>query len=349
MLSKSIRVVLPLKGDKTVIVVMDFVNSFAKCLCYYLSMKFIRCFLLALTFALLSATHAQDGCPPEPTLPAPAELAALQKSAKDRGFLWRVTKDGRASYLYGTIHVSKLEWAFPGPQLVKAVLQTDAVAFELNPTDPDTLRVLGQGMQDTSAQPLPAALQARVARQAQAICVPEANIKTLRPEFQLVTLSVFAMKKQGIHPGYGADAVIAGMANSSKRTIEALETAADQVKALQAGSRADALAMLDEGLAQLENGTAQTLLAKLAQAWADSDYNTISSYATWCNCMNTDKERAEMRRMLDDRNVLMAQRIDALHTQGLTIFTAVGTLHMIGPTGLPALMQQRGYVVEKVF
>lgn len=312
-------------------------------------MKFLPNFLIFVIAALLSTAHAQDGCPPAPTMPTAADIAVLQKSAKDRGFLWRITKEGRASYLYGTIHVSKLDWVFPGPRLVQAVLQTDVVALELNVTDPDTLRLLGQGMQDTSAQPLPAALEARVARQALASCVPAAQIKTLRPEFQIYTLSALALKKQGVDPTYGADTVIAGMATSTNRTIEALETATDQVNAMQAGSRAEALAMLEEGLAQLENGTAQALLTKLAQAWADSDYNTMNSYASWCNCMNTDKERADMKRMLDDRNLPMAQRIDALHTQGLNIFTAVGTLHMIGPTGLPVLMQQRGFVVERVF
>ncbi len=312
-------------------------------------MKFLPNFIVVVLAVLLSTAHAQDGCPPPPTMPTAAEIAVLQKSAKDRGFLWRITKDGRASYLYGTIHLSKLDWAFPGPRLVQAVLQTDAVALELNPTDPDTLRQLNQGMQDTTAQPLPAALEARVARQAQASCIPAAQVKTLRPEFQIITLSVLALKKQGIDPTYGADAVIAGMATATKRTIEALETATDQIKTMQVGSRAEAIAMLEEGLAQLEDGTAQTLLTKLAQAWADSDYNTMSSYASWCNCMNTDKERADMKRILDDRNLPTAQRINAMHSQGLNIFTAVGALHMIGPTGLPALMQQRGYVVERVF
>jgi uncharacterized protein len=56
-----------------------------------------------------------------------------------------------------------------------------------------------------------------------------------------------------------------------------------------------------------------------------------------------------MKRLLNDRNLPMAERIDTLHSQGRKVFTAIGTLHMISPTGLPALMQKRGYVVEKVF
>ncbi len=312
-------------------------------------MKFIQYFLVALTFALLSAAHALDGCPPEPTLPTPAELAALQKSAKDRGFLWRITKDGRASYLYGTIHVSKLEWALPGPQLLQALKQSDIVALELNPIDPVTAKQLGQGILDKTGLELPAALEARVARQAVASCLPAAQIKTLLPEFQIITLTVSALKRQGIDPSYGADSVIAGVASSTKKPIEALETVADQIKLIRADNQIEALTAVEEGLVQLEDGSAQTMMTKLAQAWADSDYNTISSYATWCNCMNTDKERADVKRTLDDRNLPMAERINTLHSQGRNVFTAVGTLHMIGPMGLPALMQHRGYVVKKVF
>jgi uncharacterized protein YbaP (TraB family) len=30
------------------------------------------------------------------------------------------------------------------------------------------------------------------------------------------------------------------------------------------------------------------------------------------------------------------------------VFAAVGALHMTGPLGLPQLMQQRGYTVERI-
>ena len=52
--------------------------------------------------------------------------------------------------------------------------------------------------------------------------------------------------------------------------------------------------------------------------------------------------------MLDERNPLMADKIDALHAGGQSVFTAVGSLHMIGPQGLPTLMAKRGYRVERV-
>jgi uncharacterized protein len=55
-----------------------------------------------------------------------------------------------------------------------------------------------------------------------------------------------------------------------------------------------------------------------------------------------------MKRALDDRNPALAEHIDALHQSGKQVFAAVGSLHMFGPLGLPALMAKRGYRVERV-
>ena len=63
--------------------------------------------------------------------PTPEQIQAAQRDARDRGFLWRISKDGRSSYLYGTLHVGKLDWAFPGPRLAEALRDTDALAVEI--------------------------------------------------------------------------------------------------------------------------------------------------------------------------------------------------------------------------
>jgi len=48
------------------------------------------------------------------------------------------------------------------------------------------------------------------------------------------------------------------------------------------------------------------------------------------------------------RNPPMATSIEALHAAGRRIFVGVGILHMVGDTGLPRLLQQRGFTVERV-
>ena len=44
----------------------------------------------------------------------------------------------------------------------------------------------------------------------------------------------------------------------------------------------------------------------------------------------------------------MVDRIVQWHGQGRSPFVAVGTLHMVGPLGLPTLLKARGFQVERV-
>ena len=83
----------------------------------------------------------------------------------DRGFLWRLQKDGRSSWLYGTLHVARLEWVFPGPLLTRALRQADTIALELDMLDPQIRERLLTPPADARPVALPQALSERLARQ----------------------------------------------------------------------------------------------------------------------------------------------------------------------------------------
>jgi uncharacterized protein YbaP (TraB family) len=59
-------------------------------------------------------------------------------------------------------------------------------------------------------------------------------------------------------------------------------------------------------------------------------------------------EREAYARLVDGRNPGMVDAIERLHAD-LSVFVAVGSLHMVGPQGLPALLKARGFVVTRVF
>ena len=101
-------------------------------------------------------------------------------------------------------------------------------------------------------------------------------------------------------------------------------------------------------LVELETGKGRLLVTRISQVWADGRFKELQRYEHWCDCLNTENDRAVNKRMIDERNPVMAARIDAMHAQGKTVFAAVGSLHMIGKLGLPVIMAQRGYAVERV-
>ncbi|RRD57179.1 TraB/GumN family protein [Comamonadaceae bacterium OH2545_COT-014] len=89
-------------------------------------------------------------------------------------------------------------------------------------------------------------------------------------------------------------------------------------------------------------------MRQLADAWAHGDLARLERYPEWCQCMDTEADRARMARLLQARNGPMAERFAALHAEGQRVFLAVGALHMTGPQGMPALLRARGFSVRRV-
>lgn len=153
---------------------------------------------------------------------------------------------------------------------------------------------------------------------------------------------------EGLDASYAIDAVLAGIGHGAKKNMVSLETPEAQLQMLQMQTSEETISYVEDGLAELESGRARASFKRIAKVWADADYAGLAHYEEWCDCLNTADEREEMKRLLDERNPNLADRIDALHASGKRVFAAVGSLHMFGPLGLPTLMEKRGYRVERV-
>jgi uncharacterized protein YbaP (TraB family) len=316
----------------------------------HFTLKTIRPGLFVLLLAL--APHAPAGsgtaCPPAAQQPAPAAMQEAALDASDRGFLWRISKDGRTSFLYGTLHVAKFGWMFPGPGVMQAVSATDTVALELDIMDADIQGRMARGMAAAPGTALPAPLAQRMRRQADALCVPYESIAGLSPELQVTTLTAMAGRAAGLDPAYAIDGVLAGIGHGANKNMVSLETPEAQLRLLRMKDAQETIAFVRAGLDELESGRAESLLRRIAELWGDADFAGMAHYEEWCDCLDTAMEREMMGRLLDERNPALADRIDALHRSGRRVFAAVGSLHMFGPAGLPALMAKRGYRVERV-
>lgn len=106
--------------------------------------------------------------------------------------------------------------------------------------------------------------------------------------------------------------------------------------------------MVRESLAELQRPRTARSMERLARAWEVGDLNELETYADWCDCVNTLAEREAYARLVDGRNPGMADAIQRMHAD-MSVFAAVGALHMVGPQGLPPLLKARGFVVTRVF
>ena len=298
---------------------------------------------------MLARSASADMCAPPLPQPSAALLAQAQAQAHNHGFLWRISKDGHHSYLYGTLHVGKLEWMFPGPELNQALQASTAMALELNMRDETLMRQLQAGMSASTAAPLDESLQQRMGQEARRSCVPWASLQRVRPEFQIMVLTLAVARMRGLEAEYSAESVLSSYAASSKKTVVSLESVDEQLHSFLASDTDDMQHFVDEGLSDLENGDALQLLSTLADVWAGSDFQRLNNYALWCKCLKTPSDKAAMTRLLDDRNPVLAHRIDRLHAAGDTVFAAIGALHMIGAAGVPERLRRMGYQVQRIF
>jgi uncharacterized protein len=302
--------------------------------------------LLIAPAAAQKAPAAKPACLAEFTPPSAQQVSTAQAKARDRGALWSATKDGRTSYLYGSIHIGKLDWVFHGPEVLKAFQQTDALALEIDLLDPNVMQ-RSTALQKQKALKLPADLQRRMRAQLQLACLPVQQMEAMHPVLQAFTVQIMAARHEGLEIAYGQELTFASMAQETKKKIISLETVELQMAALLPSDAKESITIVEQMLKQLETGTAKTVLAQLSGYWETGNVEQVARYEEWCQCMSTELERNFLRRLNDGRNPHMADRIASEHANQ-SLFTAVGMLHMTGPQSLPKLLEERGFKVERI-
>ncbi|MBX3598973.1 MAG: TraB/GumN family protein [Rubrivivax sp.] len=296
---------------------------------------------LAVAAGLLgAAAQAQTtaaACPPP--------LPAAGGPAVDRGLLWRLTRDGRSSWLYGTLHVGRPAWQRAGPKLAAALRASDVLALELDPGDPAVAEALASL---PHGPPLPEALQQRLQRAYDRACLAPVALAALHPVMQATTLLLLEARWLGLDPAYAQETLLAARARAAGKRIVALESAAQQQAVLVPADPDEARELVGQTLQQLEDASGRRVLQRLAEAWERGDLAALEDYGRWCECADSEAEREFLRRLNDERNGPLADGIAALHARGQRVFAAVGALHMTGPQALPALLAARGFRVERV-
>jgi uncharacterized protein YbaP (TraB family) len=303
--------------------------------------------VVALVLALAAGAGtlgAQPACPPAVQTPTRSQLQDAMQKARDRGALWRFDRDGRHGYLYGSLHVGTLESSMPGPVVGRALQDADTIVMEANPLDRSFVADVTAPAKPHEAPVLPEPLWDRLRAQAARACVPWEGLSTLPPMMIVTTLVVLDARWEGLHASYGTEIVLAHLARATGKGIATLETAAVQRGAITGSfPPADQAASIERLVQGVEQGTLRKEVAATARLWDGGDLEALAR-----RMGQHDGAGQVLDRMVFVRNPALAARIDELHRGGQRLFVATGILHMVGDTGLPRLLAERGFRVERV-
>ncbi len=301
--------------------------------------------------SLLHGVAAADApkCPPDAPQLTAQKAQELGRAAKDHGILWKFEKNGRTGYLYGTIHVNKLDWLFPGPKTMAAFRESEVLALELDLSNPEVLKKASQPeMLGIKPLVLPAAMQQRMNALAGQVCAPPSLMAGRHAVMQLITVTIFDARFIGLEAMYGTDFFLAGLAQSSGKPVRGLETPELQMRALLGGNEKEMLEMIDGGMKLFTDNKQREQTARLVADWGSGNLVDLQNFEQWCDCVGTAAERKFLKQVNDDRNAGLAAAIDKLHGEGRRVFAAIGTLHMAGPQAVTRLLAGMGYKVERV-
>lgn len=313
-----------------------------------MSIRFIRLLLLC----LLAGSQAVWADTASGTAQAQA-LEQLQQ-APARGLFYEVRKGGQKAYLYGTIHLGRPDFYPLDLATTRALAQSSELVVELDATQADKVRaaLLQNGMLprgQTLDAILPPELGKRLQAQLEAQGIPEAAVQPVKPWMAGLALLAGLIQKMGYDPELGTDFYLIQVARQFGMPIAELESASEQFSLFDRLPHQDQLVYLEESLSLLENHQAQSDLEALIAAWLASDAPALHQL-TLKSLRDSPRSAAWMERVLiRGRNSGMASKVDQMIRSGHTPFVAVGALHLTGETGLPALLEAKGYRVTNLY
>jgi len=261
--------------------------------------------------------------------------------------LWQVTGGQGTVWLFGSVHLLPEGGFSVGGDLAKAIEGAKRVCMEIDPNANDeaakTSITLARAI-DPKGRDLfellgPDADRAR-AKAADAD-VPLDALAPFEPWFAGITVSVMALQAHGYDVEHGVEQVIEAAAAKGGKGGCGLETLDGQLgllDGLPANLQAEILMQAIDEAADVDE-----LIGPMLEAWRAGDEAGLEKSLE--EDFDGYPELADA--LIYRRNALWADQVSDMLRDGDDVLIVVGAMHLVGDRGLPALLEQRGYKVER--
>lgn len=280
-----------------------------------------------------------------------ASIKARAPKARHPLFMWDYSRPPSRVFLVGSMHVMKPSIHPLPAQFEGAFAASDRVVVEVN-----TLAVSPQQMQGLlrahallpAGQTVSALLPPDTLRALEAYLTTQGvslgAVAQMKPALVATQLAVGRLTALGYFSQFGLDQYY--MARADTRPILELERVEDQMALLTSPSMDVQVDMLDITLAQMNE--IEAMVADMVVAWLAGDEAALRELFDE-QSPPTEAYRAFNRRLLDDRNVGMADKIQGYLATPGTYFVLVGAAHLAGEHSIVDVLRQRGVVGKRIY
>ncbi len=276
--------------------------------------------------------------------------AAADSPAKEKIFLWEVKSPSTILYLLGSMHATKPELYPLHRAIEEAYRNADVLGVEADIADPAAMQGVLPLMiyqpPDTLQKHVTAGTFEKLILWAQATGQNAAGWQVLRPAFLSSFLILDALKKKGYDPGGGIDLYFLRRAKDDGKSIVELESVAMQMKLLGGLSDEEGNDMLLETLKGIKSGTAIRSVDEMAEAWKKGDLAATARLIGEDNKAGTAPQM--FKKLFEDRNAAMAEKIDAWMKEEKRFFIVVGAGHLAGRRSIVNLLRAKGFQIRQL-
>jgi len=279
-------------------------------------------------------------------------LGSLALAGGSHHFIWKVSGKGSDLWLLGSIHMAKSSLYPLDAAIEKAYDESTSLAVEIDINQDTTAmqvakRISQNGIYpkgDSLARHIAPQLQTRLDSLLEAWDIPLVTMRNMRPWFVTMQIGAMAVEREGMSAADGIDLHFLKRAAASGKPVYALETVAEQADLFV--SLADSL---QEAMLQLtldEVGDAGAAVDSMFLAWNKGD--TLGMETLALDGMGDEPRFAEFRkRLYTDRNVHMADHLEAYLRAKKRVFVIVGSAHLVGPGSVVRILRERGFLVTQ--
>ena len=298
--------------------------------------------LTGLVAVAAAPVDADLSCPPLNLAVSPSEPTP---SSHARGLLWRITRGtATPSYLFGTIHLGDPALVRIPEPVADALDRSPRFAMEAK-LDVEEMANWSRSMLNTDADALRSELGSPLFGRAMALLprygIPDAIGAMLKPWALYLTLST-----PPATGGLPLDLVLATRAESQGKTVEGLETVAEQADVIAGLPREEQVALVRDAVCYYE--TLQADIEQTKQLYLNRDLGALAAMATRYGLSESVRYRHLLQQLLWDRNARMVDRMEPFLSGG-GAFIAIGALHLPGAKGLLGRLEALGYRVTPVY
>lgn len=270
-------------------------------------------------------------------------LLGAGRAGADALPLWEVGGARGSVSILGSIHFLRPgRDALPAP-VVAAYAAADVVVMEIDLDDLDpvatqaTVRRLavdprGRTLDVLLGQPA----YDDAAKRAAALGVDLDALRGFEPWMAALTITQVQLQKMGFDSESGVEQQLLRLARRDRKEVRGLETLEEQLEAMDslppASQRAFLLQTLDEA------ATMEEQVGDIVSAWKAGDTATLER-----EFLAGLEDQPELyRRIVVERNRNWVARVRALAADGKDYLVVVGTLHLVGPDSLIAMLGKAG-------